>query len=293
MGRERKLSTSRATVSFGEQRVATRSPSQSLTLTNPGGDTVNVTSVRRIGSYPNDFRLTTPGASFSVTPGGIANVSIAFQPAGPGSRSAGIEIVYSNQWCSAVKIIVGLVGTGVVPDVLIEPNPVQATASTVGKEGKPVDMTLTNNGKAPLKITAIQIVGTDAADFSLKGLPVMPVTVPATGTLEFQVTMTPSAEGLRSASINVLSDDPDAPAFTIPLRGTAGAGSPSPSARPTASRTPSPSATATSRPSTGGSPQAFARSGNDNVAVGMVVAGVVIVFGGLIFIRRLVARDED
>ena len=290
-GIDRRLSADRSSISFGDQRVKTRSPTQSLVVRNTGGDTVTVTSIARRGANAADFLVTPPAPSFTIAPGNFKTVSVAFQPSGAGLRSAAIDF-FSNA-CAGGKVSVGLVGTGIVPDVIVEPNPVEAGGSPSGKESKPVEVTLTNNGKAPLKITAIQVIGTDAADFSLKGLPVMPVTVPPAGTLAFQVTMTPSSEGLRSANINVLSDDPDTPAFTVPLRGTAGATSPPPSARPTTSRTPSPSPSQSVRQTSGASPQALAKPANDNLAVGMVVAGVVIVFGGLLFIRRFVAHDED
>jgi hypothetical protein len=287
IGRDRKLSANRSTVTFGDQRVGTRSPTQSLTLTNTGGDSVTINSVTTTGAGRADFRVS-PVAS-SITPGAIATLSIAFQPAHSGFRTAALEIIYSNQWCSKVKILVSLVGTGVVPNISLDPNPVDVGASPKGTPTKPTALTLSNDGRAALKITAIQVLGTDAADFTLTGLPVMPVTVQPAGTLVFSVSMTASDAGLRSATINVISDDPDAPAFSVPLRGSGGAASPSPSATASpgpSSATPTPNATGKS------SPQAIAPS-NDSLAVGMVVGGVLFAFGGLIVIRRLMAaRDE-
>ena len=279
-------------MSFGDQRVGTRSASQTLTVRNTGADPVTVTSVKRIGAGANDFRSTPPGASFTVSPGAAATVALAFQPVQAGVRSGTLEVVYSNQWCPAVKLTVGLTGTGVVPNVVVDPNPIDAGSSPIGKEGKPVSIVIANDGKAPLKITAIQVIGTDAADFSLKSLPLMPVSVLPSGTITFEVRMTPSAQGLRSASLNILSDDHDAPAFAVPLRGTAGP-SAAPSVRPTTSRTPSPSTKPSTPGSSSSTPQALGRPGNDSLAVGMVVAGVVVVFGGLMFIRRLVAEPDE
>jgi trimeric autotransporter adhesin len=288
-GRDRKLTASRASITFGDQRAGTRSPTQSLTLTNPGGDPVTVTALTRSGANGADFRASGPAATFTITPGAIAAVSVAFQPSGVGLRTGSLAIVYSNQWCSPATILVSLVGTGIVPNISLDPNPVNVGASPKGKPGKPVALTLSNDGKAALKITAIQVLGTDAGDFALTGLPVMPVTVPAAGTLVFSVRMTASEEGLRIATINVISDDPDTPAFSVPLRGTGGTASPTPTASPRPS-SPIPSV----RPTGKNSPQAIAEPGNDSLAVGMVVGGVLFAFGGLLVIRRLVAaRDQD
>jgi hypothetical protein len=286
-GRDRKLASSRSTVTFGDQRVGTRSPTQSITLTNTGGDSVAINSVTTTGAGRADFRVS-PVAS-TISPGAIATLSIAFQPAHSGFRTGALEIIYSNQWCSKVKILVSLVGTGVVPNISLDPNPVDVGASPKGTPTKPMALTLSNDGRAALKITAIQVLGTDAADFTLTGLPVMPVTVQPSGTLVFSVSMTASEAGLRSATINVISDDPDAPAFSVPLRGSGGAASPSPST--TASPGPS-SSTPTPKATDKTSPQAIAPS-NDSLAVGLVVGGVLLAFGGLIVIRRLMAaRDE-
>ena len=292
-GRERKLAANRPSVTFGEQRVGTRSGSQNLTLSNTGQDPVTVTSVKRIGAHGGDFRATPPAASFNIAPGGTAAVALAFQPTAAGRRSGGLEILYSNQWCPVAKLVVGLIGNGVVSNVGVAPNPVELGSTPVGKESKPVTVTLSNDGRAPLQITAIQVIGTDAADFSLQGLPVMPVTVLPAGIVEFQVRMTPSSQGLRSATLNVLSDDPDAPAFAVPIRGTASAATATPSVRPS-TVTPSALPTLRATPSGSASSQALAKPGNDSLAVAMVVGGVVVLFGGLLLIRRLVgARDDD
>jgi hypothetical protein len=290
-GKERKLAADRSSVTFGEQRVGTRSATQNLTLRNPGLDAVTITSVKRIGANGGDFRSTPPASSFTISPGGAAVVALAFQPTGPGLRSGSLEILYSNQWCPVAKLVVGLFGTGVVPNIVVEPNPIELGSSAIGTESKPVSVTLTNEGKAPLKITAVQVVGTDAADFFLKSLPAMPVTVFPAGSLTFDVTMTPSAEGLRSATINIVSDDPDTPAFTVPVRGTAGTAAPS--ARPSVTRSPSVSPTPSHRASSSASPNAIAKPSNDSLALGMVIGGVALAFGGLLFIRRLVAADDE
>lgn len=292
MGLDRRLGADRSSVTFGEQRVKTRSPTQSFVVRNTGGDAVTVSSVARRGVNAGDFLVTAPGTPFSIPAGGVRTIAVAFQPTAAGVRNGAVEFV-SNA-CSNAKVTVGLVGTGVVPNVVVEPNPIDAGASPIGKESKPVTVTVSNEGRAPLKITAIQVIGTDAADFSLQGLPVVPVTVLPAGIVEFQVRMTATAEGLRSASINVLSDDPDAPAFAVPLRGTAGAGTASPSARPSTPGSPSPSPTPSARSTSSDAPQALGPPGNDSLAVGMVVGGVVVVFGGLLLIRRLVGpRDDD
>jgi len=151
-------------------------------------------------------------------------------------------------------------------------------------------VTVSNDGGATLKITAIQVVGPNADDFELAGLPTVPVSVPPGGSFVFNVFMTATDAGLRTASINVLSDDPDMPTLDVPLSGIGGTASASPTSSPR--RTSSPSA----RPSTTvkTSPRALAGgSPNDSLAVGLVIAGVICAFAALMVVRRRVARADE
>jgi hypothetical protein len=286
-GIDRRLVPDRTTVSFGPQRVGTRSPSQDLLIRNTGGDTVTVTGVARRGSGARDFVVGFPATPFSIAPGAFKTVTVAFQPSVAGDRHAGIQ--FDSNACANPTLTVALVGSGADPNVVVTPNPVNAGASPKGIKGPAVPVTVANDGGAALKITVIQVVGPDADDFELSGLPVMPTSVPAGGSFVFNVFMTPSAEGARTATIKVASDDPDAPSLEVPLSGVGGTASPAPTSSPRRSTpTAGPTSTSTSpRALVGGPP-------NDSLAIGLVVGGVVAAFGGLMFLRRFVAKpDED
>jgi len=286
-GVDRRLSADRPTVSFGDQRVKTRSPTQTLTLTNKGGDPVRITNVARHGSGGRDFIVSAPAWPFTIPAGGVATVTVAFQPSTTGLRSGAVE--FDSNACGAPVLRVGLVGTGVVPNVAVDPSLVDLGSSPTGVESAPTSVTVTNGGEASLKITAVQITGADADDFALSGLPVMPATLKPRDSFVFSVTMTPTQTGLRTAAIDVLSDDPDAPTFTVALTGGGGTQTASPSPRPTRStRRPSPS------PTTSIEAQKAAGKANDSLALGLVFGGVFAAFAGLLIVRRIVvAREEE
>lgn len=285
-GIDRRIATDASTVAFGDQRVGTRSPTKTLIVRNPGLDPLTVSAVARTGTNPADFIVGAPTVPFTIAPGDIRTITVAFQPTGGGLRKASLDI--SSNACGQPKISVVLVGTGVLPNVLVQPNPVDVGTSPVGKKGKPTTITVSNEGEAALKITAIQIIGENAADFALAGLPPMPKTLLPGESIPFTIRMTPTVEGLRLASINVLSDDPDAATFTVAVRGTATPASPSPSASasasPSQSASASPSGTATQRPSGGSS---------DSLAIVLVVGGVLSAFVGLIVVRRFIRTPDD
>jgi hypothetical protein len=286
-GVDRRIASDRSSVAFGEQRVGTRSPTQTIIVRNPGQDPVKVTNLRKIGAHPGDFRVLAPSLPFSIGAGNFVSFTASFQPTGAGLRNARLEI--SSDACTKSKLSVSLVGTGAVAKVLVDPNPIDVGTSPLDVQGAPVAVTVSNTGGAPLKITAVQVLGTDAEDFVLEDLPTMPATVPVAESFIFHVRMTPTAEGPRIARINILSDDPGAPSFSVDLRGTGGKASPSPT--PSTSASESPSASLSASPST--RPQAFGAAPNDNLAVVLVIVAVLLAFLGLVVIRRLIAVPDD
>ncbi|MEX2554444.1 MAG: choice-of-anchor D domain-containing protein [Actinomycetota bacterium] len=272
-------------MAFGEQRVGTRSPTKTLIISNPGQDTLTVSAVKKVGTNAADFVVPIP-AAFSLAPGATKSINVAFQPTGDGLRKATLEITSNS--CTQPKLNVSLVGTGVIPNIVVQPNPIDVGTSSVGKKGKPTAVTVSNEGAAALKITTIQIIGENAPDFELSGLPPVPETLQPDESFVFAIRMTPTEEGLRLASINVLSDDPDVPTLTVSVRGSATAASPSPTASASANVSPtmsaSPSSTASPLPA--GTP-------NDSLAITLVVGGVLSAFVGLMIVRRFLRTPED
>jgi hypothetical protein len=282
----RLIAVDASTVAFGEQRVGTRSPNKTLTIRNPGQDAISVTSIKRLGANGVDFVVAAPAVPFSVPANDYRTVTIAFQPTGEGLRKGTLEILSNS--CTQPKLNVSLVGTGVFPNVMVEPNPIDAGASPVGKASKPIAITVSNEGQAALKITAVQIIGSDAADFVLTGLPPVPKTLQPGESFVFNLRMKPTEEGLRLASINVLSDDPDGSTFTVSVRGTGTPPvSPSPSASASASVTATPSASPTATST------AVPGTPNDSLAIMLVVGGVLSAFVGLMVVRRFVRTPDD
>ncbi len=74
----------------------------------------------------------------------------------------------------------------------------------------------TNTGGAAVTISEVNFTGADAAEFALAGA--LPITVPAGGTTNFDVTFTAGAElGVQTATLGVVSDDAVSPAISLPL----------------------------------------------------------------------------
>jgi hypothetical protein len=93
----------------------------------------------------------------------------------------------------------------------------------VGTTSAPLSVTLINSGTLPLTLASAAVGGTDAAMFlpspggSCGGLP---VTLPTGGSCTLDHVFSPTASGVRTAYVQVLSDDPANPSMNIPLQGT-------------------------------------------------------------------------
>ncbi|MEL6193710.1 MAG: family 16 glycosylhydrolase, partial [Bacteroidota bacterium] len=82
----------------------------------------------------------------------------------------------------------------------------------------PEPFVISNDGICDLVITELNFIGTDAADFSSSAS--LPITIPS-GAKEFiQVVFGPTTGGAKSATLSIVSNDPDENPLEVPLSGT-------------------------------------------------------------------------
>ncbi len=81
-----------------------------------------------------------------------------------------------------------------------------------------------NTGAAVLNLTSaspyVTISGTNAADFAVSIIPVTPVAA-TTGSTTFEITFTPTAGGLRTATLSIANNDGDENPYNFSIQGTA------------------------------------------------------------------------
>jgi hypothetical protein len=105
-----------------------------------------------------------------------------------------------------------------VPGISVSPDSFDFGSVVAKKTSSPMTFTIQNNGTGNLKITKINITGTDAKMFRKKGG--SRKTIAPGGTYSFTVTFKPKSAGTKSATLQILSNDPDTPTIDIPLSGT-------------------------------------------------------------------------
>jgi len=80
--------------------------------------------------------------------------------------------------------------------------------------------TITNSGSANLEIYSILINGTNSSEFTIQNSHCTDKTIAPLGDCKFDVVFSPASEGGKTASLEIQSNDPKTPTFTLPLSGS-------------------------------------------------------------------------
>jgi hypothetical protein len=86
-----KLTVSPSSLTFTTQPVGTQSKTQSLTLKNTGGSTLQIATISLSGTHKSDY-LAVNDCGSPIAPGASCTVGLSFVPRGEGSRAAILEI---------------------------------------------------------------------------------------------------------------------------------------------------------------------------------------------------------
>lgn len=222
---------------FGTKDILTSTQVNSFTIKNIGSGALNLTGVPRValtGVHAGDFLVSSqPGVS-SVAPGGSVSFAVTFNPTAVGLRTAIISI--ANDDDDENPFTFTIQGNGdASPEINILGNSVSiasgdltpsATDSTLFKNTiidstSWVTYTIENEGSALLTLTgAITISGAHSSDFTISQLPQSTVAAGG-GMTTFSIRFIPSAEGLRTATVSIPSDDSDENPYTFSIAGTA------------------------------------------------------------------------
>jgi hypothetical protein len=209
-------------LSFGNQRVATSSANQSVTVSNTGTAPLSISSIGVSGANAGDFAQgsdcpTVPG---TLAAGGSCTIQVSFTPSATGSRTASVSIADD---ASGNPHTVSLSGTGTAPAVTLTPASLTFSGQTVGTTSPTQSVTVRNSGTAGLAISSIALGGTNAGDFGQSNnCPTVPSLLAANATCTVTVSFTPSALGSRTASVNITDDASGSP-HGIALSGTGAA----------------------------------------------------------------------
>jgi hypothetical protein len=198
------ISLSPASLAFGNQKVGTTSPAQSLTLRSTGTTALKVTDIAAAGDFAQSNNCPS-----SLEPGAHCTVKVSFTPAATGSRTGTLSVT-DNAAGSPQQI--ALSGNGVVPVVSLSPSSLTFADQGVGTKSPPKSVTLTNTGSAALAVSTIATSG----DFLATNSCGQSLAPGAHCTIQLQ--FAPAALGSRQGILTVTDDAAKSPQ-TVALAG--------------------------------------------------------------------------
>jgi ELWxxDGT repeat protein len=202
-----------------------------LTLRNTGNQPLQISAVNKSGTDAAAFNLGSPGQT-TLQSGESTALTLSFQPSSEGIKTARLEIHSNDPDTPVYELNLAGVGIG-APSLRVEQPAgtplVSGTASvsfssaTLG--APPVSRSFTLINEAPgtqLDIGAITVSGPQAADFRIvRGG--MNATLAGGAATTFAVEFAPQGTGARTATLSLVSNDPDSSPFLITVTGSGSA----------------------------------------------------------------------
>lgn len=212
------ISTNPSAINFADVLVGETSPEHFVTVTNNGTSPVTVTSTTTGGTHAGDFDTGSDTCTGSAIPpfGGQCFIGVTFTPAARGNRTGTLNIASTGPGSPHV---VSLAGRGIAPDISFSPESINFGNVEVGETSPIQTLSITNTGDAPLNVSSFTITGTHAAEFDVGGEDCIGASVFPGDSCQVDLTLAPGGLGLRTATLNVLSNVPGAPR-TVSMSGT-------------------------------------------------------------------------
>ena len=205
-----------STLDFGNV-VLGASKALNVTVNNTGTGPLTITSVSLGGANATAF-MTNVSGSVTIDPGKSLSGMITFTPKTVGSASATFDVLCDDPSLPNMKATAQLTGNGTSGMISVAPSALAFGGQLVGRTSPARTVTLTNTGKAPLKISQVMVTGNSAADFAITSPAIQgPLAPQATATVS--LTLKPKTVGMEMAELEIQSDDPGKPSVVIQLTG--------------------------------------------------------------------------
>ena len=211
-------------MAFGSVRVGTPSTSQQLTVTNTaavGAGGLHVGQLAVTGANASDFGIGNDLCSnTTLAPSASCTALVTFIPSARGARSAAVQVPDD---ASGSPQSVALSGTGVAPVAQVTPASIDFGTVNVGATSGHQTVTITNTGDPGqnLLLTSETITGANASDFTFLNDTCFGNFIAAGTSCTIDYTFTPSAAGLRSATVTITDNRLNSP-HSVSLTGTGG-----------------------------------------------------------------------
>ncbi len=193
------LSASATTLSFGDVGVG-NTTNQSLTVTNTGTATVNISQATMTGAA---FSAVGGSPSGAIQAGQSVSMQVQFAPTASGATSGTITVVSD---ASNSPLAISLTGTGAQAGLSVSPATWNFGNMAVGQKVLQ-NVKLTNTGNSNVVINMANVSG---SAFGIAGL-ALPETLAAGQSITFSAQFAPTAAGAATGSISFTDNAPNSP----------------------------------------------------------------------------------
>ncbi len=205
-------------IAFGSIEINTTT-TQSLTISNEGTSVLTVTNVTLNGVNGSEFAVENITIPLAILPGDSSVGLVHFQPVTTGEKQASLQIESNDP--DENPVIVPLTGMAIpvpVPDISVTPAVLSFGDVEINNSALQT-LQIINLGSANLVIANTNITGVDSVDFavltSIDSLVVLP-----NDTSSVDVRFSPVTAGAKSATLQIISNDPDQGIVNVALSGT-------------------------------------------------------------------------
>jgi FG-GAP-like repeat/Abnormal spindle-like microcephaly-assoc'd, ASPM-SPD-2-Hydin len=196
-----------SSLKFAMQIVGTTSPAQTATLTNTGPQSIKIHSIATNGAFSQTNNCPT-----TLWGDQSCQIQVVFTPTAVGTSNGTLSV--ADDGANSPQRV-ALTGTGTV--ITLSPLGINFGDQKVGTTSPSVPITVTNSGANPVSVMQIAITGTNVGDFAETNN--CGNNIAAHGSCSITVTFSPTAAGLRSASVSVTDNGGGSPQ-TASLTGT-------------------------------------------------------------------------
>ena len=183
-------------------------------VTNTGTGPVNFGQIAFSGKNANEFTVYQNGCGTSLAPDANCEISVQFTPSGTGLRSAAMQIPGD---APNLPQTVSLIGAGQAASEILYVSTLNLDLGSQNINGGTNNATLSlqSNGTAAVSLSALQITGTNAAEFAIANTTCGNI---LSQTCTISISFSPMGIGPRTANLTIASNVSGSP-LTISLSG--------------------------------------------------------------------------
>jgi trimeric autotransporter adhesin len=180
----------------------------STSLTNTGNANLTLSFGAPTGAQAAEFSVDAASTCSGgpVLPSTSCTLLVRFAPAAAGSRNATLPVTHNASGSPGSIALVGTATPAPAPAIQLNATALTFASQTLGTASAAQSLQLTNNGTAPLTLSALSVSGAALGDFSLGGTCVVGTPLAVGTQCNVSVTFQPAALGARSAALAINSN---------------------------------------------------------------------------------------